>query len=46
MTLQLFAHPFSSYCLKALIALYERDIPFALLLLSSDEPANTTPTRD
>jgi glutathione S-transferase len=28
MTLQLFAHPFSSYCQKALIAFYENDIAF------------------
>jgi glutathione S-transferase len=40
MTLQLFAHPFSSYCQKALIAFYENDIPFALRMLSPDEPAN------
>jgi glutathione S-transferase len=40
MTLQLFAHPFSSYCQKALIAFYENDIPFDFRMLSSDEPAN------
>lgn len=28
MTLQLFAHPFSSYCWKVLIPLYENDTPF------------------
>ena len=28
MTIELFAHPFSSYCQKVLIALYENDIPF------------------
>ena len=28
MTIELFAHPFSSYCQKALIAFYENDIPF------------------
>lgn len=28
MSLQLYAHPFSSYCQKALIALYENDTPF------------------
>jgi glutathione S-transferase len=28
MTLTLHEHPFASYCWKALIALYERDIPF------------------
>ena len=28
MALQLFAHPFSSYCQKVLVALYENDVPF------------------
>jgi glutathione S-transferase len=28
MTLSLYFHPFSSYCQKVLIALYERDVPF------------------
>src|SRR4051812_28733702 len=28
MTIELFSHPFSSYCQKALIALYENDTPF------------------
>ena len=40
MTLQLFAHPFSSYCQKALIAFYENDVPFTFRMLASDEPAN------
>jgi glutathione S-transferase len=40
MTLELFAHPFSSYCQKALIAFYENDIPFTFRTLSPDEPAN------
>lgn len=40
MALQLFAHPFSSYCQKALIALYENDTPFAWRLLSPDHPEN------
>jgi glutathione S-transferase len=39
MTLQLFAHPFSSYCQKALIAFYENDIPFTLRLLSHEDQA-------
>jgi glutathione S-transferase len=26
--MQLYAHPFSSYCQKVLIALYENNIPF------------------
>lgn len=29
MTLQLYAHPFSSYCQKVLIALYENETPFS-----------------
>lgn len=33
MTIELFAHPFSSYCQKALIALYENEIPFTLRML-------------
>jgi glutathione S-transferase len=40
MTLQLFAHPFSSYCQKALIAFYENDIAFTFRMLAPDEPAN------
>src|SRR3546814_3338671 len=39
MTLQLFAHPFSSYCQKALIALYENHTPFTFRMLSPDDPA-------
>ncbi|MDH4557247.1 glutathione S-transferase family protein [Pseudomonas sp. BN417] len=39
MSLQLFAHPFSSYCQKVLIALYENDLPFELRLLSPENPA-------
>ncbi len=38
MNLQLFAHPFSSYCQKALIAFYENDIPFTLRMLGPDDP--------
>jgi len=38
-SLQLFAHPFSSYCQKALIALYENDTPFTFRMLSGEEPA-------
>jgi glutathione S-transferase len=32
--MKLYAHPFSSYCQKVLIALYENDIPFDLRLLA------------
>ncbi|MBV9654824.1 MAG: SRPBCC domain-containing protein, partial [Acetobacteraceae bacterium] len=35
----LYAHPFSSYCQKAFIAFYEKDAPFELRLLSSQNPA-------
>jgi glutathione S-transferase len=34
--MQLYAHPFSSYCQKVLIALYENDIPFEWRMLSPD----------
>jgi glutathione S-transferase len=37
MPLQLYAHPFSSYCQKVLIALYENDIPFELRMLTPDD---------
>ena len=40
MPAKLYAHPFSSYCQKVLIALYENDIPFELRMLApSDEQA-------
>jgi glutathione S-transferase len=35
--MKLYAHPFSSYCQKVLIALYENDIPFELRLLVPDD---------
>ena len=38
MSLQLYAHPFSSYCQKVLIALYENAIPFELRMLAPDHP--------
>lgn len=40
MSLVLYGHPFSSYCQKALIALYEADTVFELAMLSSDYPEN------
>lgn len=40
MSTLLYAHPFSSYCQKVLIALYENSIPFEFRLLSPDEPDN------
>jgi glutathione S-transferase len=39
MTLELYAHPFSSYCQKALIAFYENGIDFSFRLLGPDDPA-------
>jgi len=38
MKLKLYAHPFSSYCQKALIALYENSTPFEFRLLAYDDP--------
>lgn len=38
MTLTLYAHPFSSYCQKVLIALYENDTPFTFRVLAPDDP--------
>ncbi|MGO4411120.1 MULTISPECIES: glutathione S-transferase family protein [unclassified Brevundimonas] len=34
--MKLYAHPFSSYCQKALIALYENDTPFQFRLLEDE----------
>ena len=36
-TLTLYAHPFSSYCQKVLIALYENATPFALRMMGTPE---------
>ena len=40
MTLQLFAHPFSSYCWKVLIALWENELPFTYRPLDPEHPEN------
>lgn len=40
MKLRLYAHPFSSYCQKVLIALYENDTPFELKQLGPEAPEN------
>ena len=37
---QLYGHPFSSFTWKALIALYERDVPFVFRVLGPDQPEN------
>ena len=36
MTLKLYAHPFSSYCQKVLIALYENATPFEFRMLEPE----------
>ena len=38
MTLQLHGHPFSSYCWKALIALYANDTRFEFVQMTTDKP--------
>jgi glutathione S-transferase len=38
--IELFAHSFSSYCWKVLIALYENETPFTLRALGTDQPDN------
>lgn len=40
MTLTLHGHPFSSYTWKAMIALYEKEIPFELLSVEDDHSAD------
>ncbi|HEY2144594.1 MAG TPA: glutathione S-transferase family protein [Steroidobacteraceae bacterium] len=35
----LYAHPFSSYCQKVLIALYENDTPFTFRTIGPEDPA-------
>ena len=35
--MKLYAHPFSSYCQKVLIALYENDTPFEFRMLAPDD---------
>lgn len=38
MTIELFAHPFSSYCQKAITALYENGTPFEFRMLEPGSP--------
>lgn len=38
MVIELFAHPFSSYCQKVLIALYENATPFTYRIVEPDHP--------
>ncbi|TWI61905.1 glutathione S-transferase [Pseudoduganella lurida] len=39
MNLSLYAHPFSSYCQKVLVALYEHDLPFTLRPVNAGDAA-------
>jgi glutathione S-transferase len=45
MVLKLYAHPFSSYCQKALIAFHENDVPFELALLETGSAASAACSR-
>ena len=38
--IELYAHPFSSYCWKVMIAFHEKDVPYELRALSSGLPEN------
>ena len=38
--MKLYAHPFSSYCQKVLIALYENATPFEFCMLAPDHEQN------
>lgn len=40
MTIQIYGHPFSSFTWKALIAAYERDVPFEFCMVDPDHPQN------
>jgi len=40
MSMKLYAHPFSSYCQKVLIALYENETPFEFRMLAPGEEQN------
>ncbi len=42
MSLTLYAHPFSSYCQKVLIVLYENSTPFSYRLLGPEDPRAAT----
>lgn len=45
MTLKLYYHPLSSYCHKALIALYENEIPFEPIVVDLGNEASSAPMR-
>ncbi len=44
--LELYAHPFSSYCWKAMIALHERGLPFTMRMLGEEHPDNFARLRE
>lgn len=41
MTLRLYFHPLSSFCMKALIALYENDVPFEREVVDLGDPVSS-----
>lgn len=43
---ELYAHPFSSYCWKVLIALHERNIAFTFHMLDGEHPENLSRMRE
>jgi len=46
MTLKLYAHPFSSYCQKVLVALYENGTPFEFRMLDPGDESATAELAD
>ncbi|HXL99815.1 MAG TPA: glutathione S-transferase family protein [Rhizomicrobium sp.] len=46
MTLQLYFHPFSSFCQKVLIALYENDTPFEPHIVDFSDPVSAAEFRN
>ena len=43
MKLVLWSHPFSSFCMKALVALYETGVPFEARLVDFGDPTSAGP---
>lgn len=41
MTIRIYGHPFASFAWKALIAAYERDVPFEFCIVDPDHPENS-----
>ncbi len=37
---RIYGHPFAAFYWKALIALYERDVPFEFLMIDAEHPEN------